>query len=211
MMVWFLQIVSALAARVTSRQRSWGVCSLGTCVYCVHPVYQYTDSDCSLRNRTSHVKLLLLVSLQWSGGFDITSICCHGRVLCGRMKELVVPWWRCTHLSVLNLTADSTSVGGKGGGRYRSMRPHCLRLRMLRGQRRTHIGMESSSLFSLNLLTNVYLVLSRCHQKCPRIRIFNCKTYNCTLPIRKIFKLPVKKNNIFPGWESKKTLVKSYK
>ena len=72
--------------------------------------------------------------------------------ICGRMKELVVPWYRCSHFGVPNLTADSTSLGSKGGGRYRSMRPHCLGLRMLRGQRRTHIGMESSSLFSLNLL-----------------------------------------------------------
>ena len=36
--------------------------------------------------------------------------------ICGRMKELVVPWWRCSHFGVLNLTAGSPSVGGKGGG-----------------------------------------------------------------------------------------------
>ena len=35
------------------------------------------------------------------------------------------------------------------------MRPHCLGLRMLRGQQRTHVGMESSSLFSLNLLQSL--------------------------------------------------------
>ena len=37
--------------------------------------------------------------------------------ICGRMKELVVPWiYRCLHFGVPNLTADSTSLGGKGGG-----------------------------------------------------------------------------------------------
>ena len=72
-------------------------------MYIVCPVYQYTGNATALRNRPS-------------GGFDITSICCHGRVLCGRMKELVVPWFRCSHLGVLNLTANSPSVGGKGGG-----------------------------------------------------------------------------------------------
>ena len=40
----------------------------------------------------------------------------------------------------------------KGGGGIGAWDPHCLGLRMLRGQRRIHIGMESSSLFSLNLL-----------------------------------------------------------
>ena len=101
--------------------QSWYLCIL--CVLCINTQI----CDCSLRNRPS-------------GGFDITSICCHGRVLCGRMKELVVPWWRCSHFGVLNLTEGSPSVGGKGGGRYRSMGTHCLRLRMLRVQRRTHIG-----------------------------------------------------------------------
>ena len=57
----------------------------------------------------------------------------------GRMKELVVLWWSSSHFGVLNLTAGSPSVGGKGGWRYWIMRTHCLRLRMLRGQRRTHI------------------------------------------------------------------------
>ena len=119
--------LSLLAARVTSRRRSWRVCSLenmcGEDMFTSHTPRHAT----ALRNRPS-------------GGFDITSICCHGRVLCGRMKELVVPWWRCSHFGVLNLTEGSPSVGGKEGGRYRSMETHCLRLRMLRGQRRTHIG-----------------------------------------------------------------------
>ena len=56
------------------------------------------------------------------------------------LKELGVPDRRSSHLDILRLTADSTSSGGKGGGvRYRSMGPHCLGLRMLRGQQRTHI------------------------------------------------------------------------
>ena len=36
--------------------------------------------------------------------------------ICGRMKELVVPWYRGSHFGVPNLTAGSPSVGGKGGG-----------------------------------------------------------------------------------------------
>ena len=62
--------------------------------------------------------------------------------ICGRMKELVVPWWRCSHFSVLNLTESSPGLpvwAGRGGEMYRSMGTHCLRLRMLRGQRRTNI------------------------------------------------------------------------
>ena len=55
------------------------------------------------------------------------------------LKELGVPNQSCLHLELLRLTADSTSSGGKGGGRYRSMGPLCLGLRMLRGQQRTHI------------------------------------------------------------------------
>ena len=39
--------------------------------------------------------------------------------ICGRMKELAVPWWRCSHFSVPNLTEGSPSpvwaVRGGGG------------------------------------------------------------------------------------------------
>ena len=60
--------------------------------------------------------------------------------ICGRMKELVVPWLRCSHFGVLNLSEGSPSpVWAVRGGRYRSMGTHCLRLRMLRSQRRNHI------------------------------------------------------------------------